>query len=68
MAKIGDRFHTGQKCETKGSYVFDGYYPNGETTPAPTTEERVEPMQVDGTFPPIRSHNKAAYWKLQRIG
>jgi hypothetical protein len=48
--------------------VFDGYYPNGETTPAPTANERVEPMQAGSTFPPIRSHNKSAYWKLQRLG
>jgi hypothetical protein len=68
MAKVGDRFHTGETCETTGSYVFDGYYPNGEMTPAPTAEERVEPMVAGRTFPPIRSHSKAAYWKLQRIG
>jgi hypothetical protein len=68
MAKVGDRFHTGQKCDTSGSYVFDGYYPNGETAPAPTQQERVEPMREGGAFPPIRSHNKPAFWKLQRVG
>jgi hypothetical protein len=67
MAKVGDRFHTSQKCETSGSYVFDGYFPNGETTPSPTQEERVVPMREGNTFPPIRSQNKSAYWKLQRI-
>ncbi len=68
MAKVGDRFYTGQKCDTTGSYVFDGYYPGGETTPAPTQEERVESMKSGNPFPPIRSHNKSAYWKLQRVG
>jgi hypothetical protein len=67
MAKVGDRFHTSQKCETSGSYVFDGYYPNGETKPSPTEEERVEPMLKGNTFPPIKSQEKSAYWKLQRI-
>jgi hypothetical protein len=68
MANVGARFYTGQRCETTGSYVFDGYYPNGETTPSPTAEERVEPMKAGNQFPPIRSHNKSAWWKLQRIG
>jgi hypothetical protein len=67
MAKVGDRFHTGQKCDTSGSYVFDGYHPNGETTPSPTQAERVEPMRTGNPFPPIRSHNKPAFWKLQRV-
>lgn len=67
MAKVGDRFHTGQKCETKGSYVFDGYM-DGSHSPQPTNEERVIPMTVGDSFPPIRSTNKSAWWKLQRIG
>ena len=68
MAKVGDRFYSGQKCDTAGSYVFDGYYPGGETTPAPTNEERVIPLRMGVEFPQIRSHKKASYWKLQRLG
>jgi YjzC-like protein len=68
MAQVGARFYTGQKCDTTGSYVFDGYYPGGETTPAPTSEERVIPLKAGGDFPPIRSQSKSAFWKLQRIG
>jgi hypothetical protein len=67
MANVGDRFKTGTLCETSGSYVFDGYT-DGTSTPAPTAEERVEPMTKGRTFPPIRSQNKGAWWKLQRIG
>lgn len=66
MAKVGDRFKTGDTCTTTGSYVFDGYV-NGSTTPSPTDEERVIPMKANNTFPPVRSCNKAAWWKLQRI-
>ena len=67
MAKVGDRFHTSQICETTGSYVFDGYYSKEENTPEPTKEERVEPMIEGNPFPPIKSQNKSAYWKLQRV-
>ena len=67
MAKVGDRFKTGQKCDTTGSYVFDEYV-DGTKTPSPTNEERVIPLAAGETFPPVRSHNKAAWWKLQRIG
>lgn len=66
MAQIGDRFSTGQSCPTSGSYVFDGYT-SGPATPAPTQEERVIPLQRGETFPPIRSSNRGAYWKLQRL-
>ena len=67
MAKIGDRFKTGQTCETSGSYVFDGYT-DGSVQPAPTSEERVIPLSARETFPPIRSQSKACWWKLQRVG
>ena len=67
MAKIGDRFKTGETCETTGSYVFDGYL-DGKQSPSPTSEERVIPMTKNNTFPPIRSSGQAAWWKLQRIG
>ena len=66
MAKIGDRFKTGETCETTGSYVFDGYL-DGKQSPSPTSEERVIPMTKNNTFPPIRSSGKSAWWKLQRI-
>ncbi|NOK12583.1 YjzC family protein [Corallococcus exercitus] len=66
MATVGQRFKTGNVCETSGSYVFDGYE-NGSTAPSPTAEERVIPLSKGETFPPIRSAKKSAWWKLQRI-
>lgn len=66
MAKVGDRFKTGQTCDTTGSYAFDGYV-DGMTTPAPTQEERVIPLDKGHTFPPVKSSNKGCWWKLQRI-
>lgn len=66
MAKVGDRFKTGQVCNTTGSYVFD-IYVDGTSTPAPTANERVIPLSSGETFPPVRSSSKAAWWKLQRI-
>lgn len=66
MAKVGDRFKTGSKCETTGSYAFDGYV-DGTSTPAPTQAERVIPLSTGEVFPPVRSTNKGAWWKLQRI-
>lgn len=67
MSNIGDRFKTGQTCDTTGVYVFDGYT-DGASGPQPTAEERVIDLRIDQTFPPIRSSNRGAYWKLQRAG
>lgn len=64
-ATIGSRFKTGQTAPVNGVYIFDGYV-DGTTTPSPTNEERVIPLSRGETFPPVRSANKAAYWKLQR--
>jgi hypothetical protein len=66
MATIGDRFKTGQKCDTTGFFVFDGYT-DGSSAPAPTSDERVIGLKSGETFPPVRSSNKGAWWKLQRI-
>ncbi len=65
MAKVGDRFISGSKCETSGIYNFDGYT-DGTSTPSPTAEERVISLSRTETFPPIRSQNKGCYWKLSR--
>ena len=66
MSKVGDRFKTGQVCDTSGSYVFDGYT-DGSATPGPTQEERVIPLSKGETFPPVKSSQKACWWKLQRV-
>jgi hypothetical protein len=56
------RYKTGDKCTTKGRYQFDGYT-DGTNYPSPTTEEKIIPLDVGDTFPPIRSTNKGAYWR-----
>ncbi|MBL9102937.1 MAG: YjzC family protein [Myxococcales bacterium] len=65
MSNIGDRFKTGQTCDTSGVYAFDGYT-DGAAGPQPTQEERVITLRGGQTFPPIRSTNRGAYWKLMR--
>jgi len=66
MSKIGDRLKTGQTCETTGIYAFDGYT-DGSVSPQPTQEERVISLRTTQVFPPIRSSNRGAFWKLQRV-
>ena len=62
---VGTRFKTGQKCVESGRYKFDGYL-DGTSYPAPTAEEREIPLSNGETFPPIRSTEKACWWKLMR--
>lgn len=57
------RKKTGQNCDVKGRYAFDGYV-DGSTSPAPTADERVIPMDRGDTFPPIKSAQKACWWRL----
>lgn len=56
-------YSTGEKAPQTGRYRFVRYT-DGTTTPAPTAEERVIPLSVGETFPPIRSSGKAAWWTL----
>lgn len=67
MANVGDRFKTGETCDTRGAYIFDGYVQREPPPPVPTAIERVIPLSKGETFPPIRSSSMAAYWKLQRV-
>lgn len=66
MANVGDRFKTSDRCISSGSYVFDGYT-DAAPAPPPTAEERVIPLSRGEIFPPIRSTNRGAYWRLQRL-
>ncbi|MCP3169068.1 YjzC family protein [Myxococcus qinghaiensis] len=66
MATVGQRFKTGEKSPTKGKYTFDGYT-NNPTARAPTAEEQYIELDMDETFPPIKSTNSGAYWKLTKI-
>lgn len=56
------RNKTGEKCTKTGNYDFDGYV-DGTKTPAPTSEESVIPMKENETFPPVKSSERAAWWK-----
>ncbi len=58
------RYKTGQKCVTSGTYKFDGYT-DGSWSPSPTVEEREINLTSGETFPPIRSCEKACWWKLK---
>mgnify|MGYP002626199343 CR=1 FL=1 len=60
---LGTRFRTGETCTESGRYQFDGYL-DGTSSPAPTAEERNIPLSKGETFPPIRSAEKACWWKL----
>ncbi len=62
---MAQRFQTREICPTSGVYTFDGYT-DGTNSPSPTSEERFIPLSKGETFPPIRSCNKGAYWKLTR--
>jgi YjzC-like protein len=60
---MADRYKTGEKCEKKGTYDFDGYV-DGTWLPSPTADEKRIPMDKGDTFPPIRSANKGCWWKF----
>jgi len=62
MAYYGQRFRTGEKCVQSGRYEFDGYL-DCSSYPPPTAEERIIPMDVGDTFPPVNSADKGAWWK-----
>jgi hypothetical protein len=59
------RFKTGEESPYDAVYRFDGYL-DGTWTPAPTAEEREIELTRGETFPPIRSANKACWWKFDR--
>lgn len=61
MSTESDRFRTGQTSPYTSRFRFDGYL-DGTSTPAPSAEERVIPMDKGDTFPPIRSTNKGCWW------
>ena len=54
---------TGDTVEYAGRYQFLRYT-DGTTTPSPTSEERIIPVQPGDKFPPVRSANKGAWWGL----
>ncbi|HEY0069273.1 MAG TPA: YjzC family protein [Chloroflexia bacterium] len=57
------RYKTGQEAPQRGRYQWDGYT-DGTYTPRPTAEELEIQLERGENFPPIRSCNKGAYWRL----
>lgn len=62
MTEQKTRFKTGETSPYKATFRFDGYL-DGSWTPAPTPEEKEIPIDKGDTFPPIRSTEKACWWK-----
>lgn len=56
-------YKTGDTAPQTGRYQFVSYT-DGTTSPSPTAEERIIPLSRGEVFPPIRSCNKGAYWRL----
>jgi len=56
------RFKTGETSPYSSWFRFDGYV-DGTWSPAPTTEEQEIYLTTGETFPPIRSANKACWWR-----
>jgi hypothetical protein len=65
-AKIGDEFRTGQESPVHGVYTFARYMKGG-AAPLPTREESEIELELDENFPPIRSTNRGAVWRLAKI-
>lgn len=59
------RLKTGEESPGHAIYRFDGYL-DGTWSPSPTAEEREIELTRRENFPPIRSANKACWWKLHR--
>jgi len=55
-------YKTGEVAPHTGQYEFVRYT-DGTTFPSPTAEERIIPLSKGEVFPPIRSANKACYWR-----
>jgi hypothetical protein len=59
---MSEHYKTGRECPRTGKYQFDGYL-NGSWLPSPTPEEMEIQVAQGGAFPPIRSQNKACWWR-----
>ncbi len=60
---IGDRYKTGEESPANANYDWDGYT-DGTRYPSPTADEKRIPLDRGDVFPPVRSCNKGAYWKM----
>ncbi|MAS36994.1 MAG: YjzC family protein [Anaerolineaceae bacterium] len=55
-------YKTGSIALYTGNYEFVEYV-DGTTWPAPTWNERKIPLDRGDVFPPVKSTNKAAWWR-----
>lgn len=62
---IGTTFRTGQKAPVSGIYQFVRLTDPSKTC-VPTANERTIPLRQGETFPPVRSCNEGAIWRLSR--
>lgn len=60
---IGEIYKTGQISPANAYYEWSGYS-DGTYTPSPTAEERKIRLEKGEVFPPIRSCNKGAFWRM----
>ncbi len=60
---IGDVYKTGQISPANAYYEWSKYS-DGTYTPSPTSEERKIHLENGEVFPPIRSCNKGAFWRM----
>lgn len=56
--------NTGEICDESGIYRYDGN-PDGVIGCQPTPDEYTIPMKEGEPFPPVRSCEQPAKWKLQ---
>lgn len=55
-------YKTGEKAPKTQNYNWVKYT-DGTTTPSPTSEEKIIPLDKWDTFPPINSSDKWAIWE-----
>ena len=58
------RKKTGETIAVAGTYVFERYVDPPHQTPAPTSNERQLPLDRGDRVPPVKSCNRAAWYKL----
>lgn len=59
------RFITGMVCTRPGTYIFERYADHTQE-PAPAPDERSITLRHGNVFPPVRSADKSAWWKLEK--
>lgn len=60
---LGDTYKTCQKSPANARYKWVKYT-DGTTSPKPTSEEMIIPLDRGEHFPPVRSCNKGAIWEM----